>query len=109
MVSIALSPIRSSLAESLIVLTVPEAWGGSGVQEKPGPGPGHEAHHGLPVLFALLVALGVIDGDGQPVLLLLLLSKLQDLQHLDWKAGDGMDKTPSTLASSHPQIGRAHV
>ncbi|XP_035578382.1 potassium voltage-gated channel subfamily H member 1 isoform X2 [Zalophus californianus] len=42
----------------------------------------YHALHGLPILFALLIALGVIDGDGQGVHLLLLLSKLQDLQHL---------------------------
>lgn len=47
------------------------------------PGESREAHHGLPILFALLVALGVIDGDGQDMCLLFLFSKLQDLQHLD--------------------------
>lgn len=47
------------------------------------PGESREAHHGLPILFALLVALGVIDGDGQGMCLLFLFAKLQDLQHLD--------------------------
>lgn len=94
-VSITSSPLKGFPAESLST-SAPWRWGWGGWGRGPGK-PGSRAHHGLPVLLALLVALGVVDGDGQRVCLLLLLPKLQDLQHLSWEVGADMVKTPPPL------------
>lgn len=92
------TPVKGFQAESLIILSTLEAgnWGG----KSQGLGQS-KADHGLPVLLALLIALGVIDGDGQGVCLLLFLSELQDLQHLNCEAGEGTVKALCTPATPH--------